>query len=104
MIFLVLLGLLTLYLFFDFIGQINSLGKGSYRLADALVYIVLQVPSRVYELMPIAVLIGTVFALSLLNGQSEITVMRTAGVSLKKLITWMLCTGFVYAIATLLIG
>jgi lipopolysaccharide export system permease protein len=104
MISLALLGLLALYLFFDFIGQLNDLGKGNYRLTDALIYMALQIPSRAYELMPIAVLIGTIFALSLLNVQSEITVIRTAGVSLKKLIGWLAYTGVLCAIITFVMG
>lgn len=104
MIFLALLGLLALYLFFDFIGQLNDLGKGHYQLTDAVIYVTLQIPSRAYELMPIAVLIGSIFALSLLNGQSEITVIRTAGISLKKLIGWLVYTGLVCALITLIMG
>jgi lipopolysaccharide export system permease protein len=104
MVSLALLGLLALYLFFDFIGQLNDLGKGNYQLTDALIYVTLQIPSRAYELMPIAVLMGTIFTLSLLSVHSEITVIRTAGISLKKLSSWLAYTGILCAIITFVVG
>ncbi len=41
-------------------------------------------PGRVYELFPIAVLIGTLYALTLLARHSEITVLRASGLSTRE--------------------
>jgi len=99
-----LAGLLGLYTFFDLISELSDLGKGGYRLQDALIFVLLQSPSNAYELMPIATLIGGIFALAALSGQSELTVMRSAGVSVKRLLTWLLLIGSLFGALTVVLG
>ncbi len=78
---LVLVAFLMLFAFFDLINELNYLGRGNYRLQHALLYVLLSLPGHVYELAPIAVLIGTLYALSQLASNSEYTVMRISGLS-----------------------
>jgi lipopolysaccharide export system permease protein len=75
------LGFLALFVFFDLINELDDVGKGRYRLAHAFVFVLLSLPGHVYELFPIAVLIGTLVALSTLAANSEYTVMRVSGLS-----------------------
>jgi lipopolysaccharide export system permease protein len=75
-IFLVLLAFLALFAFFDLLGEVQDIGRGGYQLRHAFAFVLLRLPGRVYELMPIAVLIGTLYALSSLARHSEITVLR----------------------------
>ncbi len=78
---LVLVAFLMLFAFFDLINELNDLGKGNYHLQHALLFVLLSLPGHVYELAPIAVLIGTLYALSQLAANSEFTVMRVSGLS-----------------------
>lgn len=78
---LVLVAFLMLFAFFDLINELNYLGRGNYRLQHALLFVLLSLPGHVYELVPIAVLIGTLYALSHLAANSEYTVMRISGMS-----------------------
>ena len=78
---LVLVAFLMLFAFFDLINELNDLGKGNYRLQHALLFVLLSLPGHVYELAPIAVLIGTLYALAQLAANSEYTVMRVSGLS-----------------------
>jgi lipopolysaccharide export system permease protein len=78
---LVLVAFLLLFAFFDLINELNYLGKGNYRLQYVLLFVLLSLPGHVYELAPIAVLIGTLYALSQLATNSEYTVMRISGLS-----------------------
>jgi lipopolysaccharide export system permease protein len=78
---LVLVAFLMLFAFFDLINELNYLGRGNYRLQHALLFVLLSLPGHVYELAPIAVLIGTLYALSQLAANSEYTVMRVSGLS-----------------------
>jgi len=78
---LVLVAFLMLFAFFDLINELNYLGKGNYRLQHLLLFVLLSLPGHVYELAPIAVLIGTLYALSQLAANSEYTVMRISGLS-----------------------
>jgi len=77
----VLVAFLGLLLFFDFVNELDSIGKKGYQIHHALVYVVMLVPSRTYELLPVAVLIGSLYALTTLARHSEITVMRASGLS-----------------------
>src|SRR3977135_1755443 len=72
---------LALFAFFDLINELGDLGKGQYKIVHAVGFVLLSVPSHLYELAPIAVLIGTLYALSHLAANSEYTVMRGAGLS-----------------------
>ena len=55
----VLFALLALFLCFDSVAQLDEIGRRGFRFRDALFYVALTLPSRTYELAPIAALIGT---------------------------------------------
>jgi lipopolysaccharide export system permease protein len=95
---------LALFAFFDLINELSDLGKGAYRLQHAIAYVALTVPSHVYELFPLAVLIGTLYALSHLAANSEYTVMRSSGLAPSRAISTLLRIGVVFAVATLIFG
>ncbi len=102
--FLVLLALLALFFFFDLIRELDDLGKGNYRLTAMLGYVSLMLPSHAYVLFPAAGLMGTLFALARMSEQSEITVLRASGLSLKRLALYVGGAGLVLAVATTLVG
>jgi lipopolysaccharide export system permease protein len=96
--------LVMLFAFFDLIHELGDVGRGSYTLSTALLYVALQLPSRSYELFPVAALIGTLFAMAQLVANSEYTVMRASGASLAQT-TWALIRiGIPLAVATFLAG
>lgn len=101
---LVFSALLLLFGFFDFIQELGDLGRGSYRLQLAAVYVILSLPGRAYEILPVAALIGTLFALAQLVAHSEYTVMRVSGVSIRNMAFALVQIGVALSIATFLIG
>ena len=101
---LVLLALLMLYAFFDVIFQLQDLGKGSYRLPQIFLFVLLSLPGHVYELFPIAALIGTIFALTQLSTHSELTVMRASGYSLGAMLLALVAIGVVFATVNVVFG
>lgn len=101
---LVLVAFLMLFAFFDMVGEMQSLGRGGYQLENILAYVVLTLPGRIYELSPIAVLIGTVYAMTTLARHSEITVLRASGLSTAGFIKSLLRIGLVFVALTLVIG
>ena len=103
-ILLVLLAFLALFAFFDLLGEIKSVGQGGYQLHHALGFALLRAPGRAYELMPIAVLIGTLYALSVLARHSELTVLRASGLSTAALLGGLFQVAGLFALATYLIG
>jgi lipopolysaccharide export system permease protein len=70
---------LALFFFIDFVDEMGDVGKGGYTLAQAVLATLLEVPGHFYELFPIAVLIGTIFALARMAASSEFTILRTGG-------------------------
>jgi lipopolysaccharide export system permease protein len=82
---LVALVLLTLASLFTFIGQQADIGTGSYDVRTAFTFTVLSLPQQLFESLPIAALIGAILGLGNLARDSELTVMRAAGVSVIRL-------------------
>ncbi len=96
--------LLMLFAFFDVVAELKNIGRGSYRLPTLLQVVLWSLPGHVYELFPIAVLIGTLFALTQLNSHSELTVMRASGLSLVAISRSLMIMGVVLAVITFLFG
>jgi lipopolysaccharide export system permease protein len=101
---LVLAALLALFGFFDLIRELDDLGRGTYRLNAMLAYVALTLPSHAYVLLPAAGLMGTLFALARMSEQSEITVMRSSGLSLAQLALHVAGAGVVIGLATFAMG
>ena len=101
---MVMIALLMLFAFFDLVEEIKDLGRGGYRMRHIVQHVVLSVPAHIYEIFPIAALIGTLFAMAQLVASSEYTVMRTAGVSLVRMIGTILTAGLLFAAMTFVFG
>lgn len=101
LLFVALLGLFT---FFDLIAEMRDVGRGGYTLSAALLFVTLHVPSRIYELFPVAALIGTLMAIAQLVANSEFTVMRASGASTMQVAWAVIRVGIPLAIATFLAG
>src|SRR6185436_10941811 len=98
--FLVLLSLLVLFFLFDLIKELDDLGRGNYRLTAMLTYVGLMLPTHAYVLLPAAGLMGTLFALARMSEQSEITVLRASGLSLRQLALHVGISGLLLAVTT----
>jgi len=101
---LIFAALLMLFAFFDLIHELGDVGRGGYTISAALLYVALHLPGRLYELFPVAALIGTLFAIAQLVANSEYTVMRASGMSLVQLGWAVLRVGIPLAAATFLAG
>ncbi len=101
---LVFVSLLMLFGFFDVLGELSEVGKGHYNMLQMFIYVVLITPTRIYELFPVAVLIGTIFALVQMASNSELTIYRSSGASLRQMIKALFKIGFPLMLLSLLIG
>jgi len=101
---LVLLAFLGLFAFFDLVNELDEVGKNGYMLYHAAIYVAMILPGRVYELMPIAVLIGTLYALTTFARHSEITVLRASGLSTTRFLFALLGIGSVFVALTFVFG
>jgi len=96
----VILGLAELFAFVDQLGQINE----NYTLTEALKFVLLTAPSRGYDMLPMAALIGCLVGLGTLASNSELTIMRAAGVSLQRIVWAVMKPMLVLMFAGILVG
>ena len=109
---LVTLGFLSLFLFFDLVDELPAIGRSSpldgdnnvYMLSHALLYVALQIPNHIYELLPISVLIGTIFVMARLAQSSEFTILRTSGLGPWKALRLLLSLGAVFVVISFAVG
>ncbi len=100
----VLIAFLALFAFFDLINELPNVGRGGYRLQHAFLFVLLGMPGYTYELMPIAALIGTIYALSQFAARSEFTIMRVSSMS-TVMVGWMLARiGILFMVMTFVFG
>jgi len=100
----ILVGFLGLFAFFDMLGELRYLGRGEYYLRQILLFTLLSAPTNAYELLPVAVLIGTLYVCAHMSNNSEFTVMRAAGMSPGQASGMLLRTGLLFVAATFAIG
>jgi lipopolysaccharide export system permease protein len=104
----VTLAFLALFTFFDFVDQLPSIGRpgagAGYLLPQALSYVALQVPNHLYELLPITVLIGTIYVMTRMAQSSEFTILRTSGLEPWRALRTLMTVGAVFVVLTFLIG
>lgn len=103
----VTLAFLSLFFFFDLVDEIQNLSRyaaSGYRLVHALAYVGLMVPSHLYELMPIAVLIGTIFVMAKFAQTSQFTILRTSGLGPARALKTLLLMGLAFGLLTFAIG
>ncbi|MDP3135623.1 MAG: LPS export ABC transporter permease LptG [Burkholderiaceae bacterium] len=103
----VALGFLSLFFFFDFVDELQYVGKSGpqgYQLTHALMISALRVPIHLYELLPIVVLIGTIFVMARLAQSSEYTILRTSGLGPWRALRTLLLLGLGFVLLTFATG
>ena len=79
----ILFALVALFLFFDILSELGSV-QGAYTLPLALLHVLLKAPGRISEIIPIACLIGSIYVFAMMASQSEFTILRIAGLDIKR--------------------
>jgi lipopolysaccharide export system permease protein len=100
----VALAFLSLFYFIDFVDDLEDVGKNGYTVGHALLSSALELPGHFYELFPIAVLIGTIFALARMAQSSEFTILRTGGLGPGRALALLTTMGVLFAILTFAVG
>lgn len=98
-----ILGLWALQIVFSYLSELDSLDD-SYTMADALKYILYRSPYFLEEFIPTGALLGAVIGLGLLANKSELVVMRAAGISVYRIVGWVLQPALVFVLLALVIN
>ena len=101
----VTLAFLALFFFFDLVDEMRWVSRNSaYGITQALLFVALAIPGHLYELMPIAVLIGTIFVMARFAQSSEFTIMRTSGMGPWLALRTLLVLGAFFVAVTVIVG
>jgi lipopolysaccharide export system permease protein len=100
---LVLVVLLAIAGLFEFIAELDDI-QGDYQTPQAILFTALRLANLAFEMLPVAVLIGSLLGLGALAGNSEIIVMRSAGLSVSRLASMVALSGGVLLVFTGLLG
>lgn len=98
------LAFLSLFFFIDLVDQLDGVGQRGRTVTIAVLSALYVAPGHAYELMPIAVLIGTIYSLSRLAQSSEFTILRTGGLGPRRALGLLAALGVAFAALTFVIG
>ena len=101
---LALFVLAALFSFFTLVDQLQDTGRGKYGVLQAIAFVLLTLPTLVYDLFPIAAVIGSMTVLGIMARNSELDVIYTSGVSRLKMATTMVLASIPLLIMIILIG
>ena len=97
----ILFALVSLFIFFDFITEMNDTSN-VYTMLMAFLTVFFRIPGRIVEIMPIAALIGSIYVCANMAAQSEYTILRVAGLHPISALKTLLKIAIPIAIATLI--
>lgn len=82
---------------FTYLAELSALKHG-YNALQALQYVLWNTPAFLYKILPISALIGAVIGLGTLASNSELVVMRSIGVSLWRIVGWVVRSALILVI------
>jgi lipopolysaccharide export system permease protein len=97
----ILVGLFSLITLAD---ELDNVNQGEYQTADAFMFTLLTALKQAYDLLPVIVLLGTVFALGMLAGSGQLVAIRALGASMRDLLGMVLRTALLIIAAALVLA
>lgn len=96
--------MMTLSMLAAIAGEASVIGRANYTTWGAFTYVLLSMPQQMYMLFPMVALLGAMFGLGTLAGNSELIAVRAAGVSILRITLSVLKTGVILAAAAIFVG
>ncbi|MBI3771109.1 MAG: LPS export ABC transporter permease LptG [Gammaproteobacteria bacterium] len=96
--------LMALFGFISFVGEFGDIGRGNYGALQAGIYTLMLMPNIVYQMFPLMVLLGSIIGLGILAGNSELIVIRAAGVSVWRIVWSAMQAGLLLTVIMIIIG
>lgn len=100
---IVALALLAIHTFVTFVSELDEVERG-FGYPQLMLYTAYLMPTGLYVMLPIVAMLGTLMGLGTLAGQSELTAMRAAGVSLLRIGVATLGAGLLLGALALVLG
>ncbi|MGD8712244.1 MAG: LPS export ABC transporter permease LptG [Thiohalophilus sp.] len=96
--------LIALFSVLDFVDELDQIGRGSYNIWHAMAYTILQIPYQLYQIFPMAALLGTMLGLGALVNNRELVIMRVAGLSITRIVWAIMKTALMLMLLNMVIG
>lgn len=96
-------GLWLLQLVFTYLAELQDISD-TYTLSQALAYVLYRSPYFLVQFTPTGVLLGAVVGLGILASNSEMTAMRASGVSIAKIISWVMLPAFLFVFLSIAVN
>ena len=100
----VLLIWLSIYSFFNFLGELNSIGQFDYTVLEAFKYIILQMPEVAYKQASPIILLGCVLGMGYLSTTNQLVVLQASGNSVLKLTALTVRTALIFVFMIIAFG
>lgn len=100
----VLVAFLALVAFMDLTSILPSVGKNDFGMQHAFLYVLLLVPGNVYQVMPVAALIGTIYTMAQFASSSEFTIMRASSMSTRQAAWILFRIGVIFVVVAFVFG
>jgi lipopolysaccharide export system permease protein len=95
--------LLAIDVLFNLIKELNDINS-VYTLGDVFFFVMLTIPSKIYELFPVSVVVAVVVSLGALANGSELVVMMASGISKLKIAMVVMFSVGVWLVLVVLLG
>ena len=93
----------VLQILFTYLGELGSLKEG-YSAWNAFQYVMWGAPRYLYDILPISALIGAVLGLGSMASNSELIVMRASGISLWRIVGWVMRSAMLLVVLSFLLS
>jgi len=100
----VLLVWLSIYSFFNFLSELNSVGTNNYTILKAFKYIIFQLPEVAYDQVSPVILLGCILGMGHLATTGQLIILRASGISILKITWFTLKNAIIFLILITLIG
>ena len=100
----VLLVWLSIYSFFNFLAELNSVGSESYTIVSAFIYIFLQLPEVAYKQASPIILLGCILGMGHLATTGQLLIFRVSGASILKITLLTLKNSLLFILFFIFIG
>ena len=96
--------ILSLFVLISFVNEFEKIGRAEYTVWQAILYVGLNIPQTVYEIFPMAALLGTMVGLGILSKNSEMVVIRASGVSRLRISMAVIKSALLLVVLVVIIG
>ncbi|SRR5579883_64732 len=101
---IVILAVLGVVFLVGLLSEMRDMGVGDYGFSQVVIHVLMKIPHDLYLFFPMLLLIGGVLGLGMLSTHHELIVMRSSGVSIKKVISAVITAAVILIIFATIMG